>query len=109
MASVRGEAYLQLVGKMKFYQFTVQKIKLAFVLSVCTGIIFVISKNVHIFICIKTCHMIKSCKTTRIENHGTLILLIYPTKFYIIAAFYKNSSFKPLCGYPGLLEELHNK
>lgn len=35
------------------------KTKLAFVLSVCTAVIFVISKKVHIFICIKTCYMMK--------------------------------------------------
>lgn len=59
MASVRGETYLQLVGKMKFINLQFTKIKLVFVLSVCTGVIFVISKEVHIFICIKTCHMMK--------------------------------------------------
>lgn len=59
VASVCGETYLQSVGKMKFFNVQYMKTKLTFVLSVCTGVIFAISKKVRIFICIKTCHMMK--------------------------------------------------
>jgi len=66
-------------------------------------------KKIYIFICVKTCHMMKKVKKQlglRITEHQ---LSSYAPLSLRIAAFYKNSPFKHLCGYPSLPEDLLNK
>lgn len=81
MASVRGETYLQLVGKMRFYQFTVHENKI----GICAFCLYRsnfchFKKSSYFYLHQDMSRDEKSCKTTKIENHRALILLIYPTK-----------------------------
>lgn len=56
------------------------KTKSAFVLSVCTAVIFHFRKSSYFYLHQDMLHDEKGCKTAMIENNRALILLICPTK-----------------------------
>lgn len=67
MASVCGETYLQLVGKMKLYQFTVYEDKI----GICAFCLYSrnfchFKKSSYFYLHQDMLHDEKSCKTTRI-------------------------------------------
>lgn len=67
-----GETYLQLVGKIKLYQVTVYQNKIGICAFCLYRSNFCHLKKIYIFICIKTCHMMKKVRKQlglRISEH----------------------------------------